>query len=101
MIVFTNMDVVGPYLPHCFSHDDPRPAARQVHTAYKHGGGWQPFTGFKLIKKLDRYRLVYPGDPDMMELSRATLRDETIVFFQMSWLAIIQPDETYEVARVN
>ena len=108
MIKFTNMEVVGPYLPHFFNEDDPRPAKEQVHTAYSHGGGWNPFNGFKLHRfgevpgeVREHYGLKYPGDPIMRELSRAKLRDELLVFFECSWLAIIQPDSSWEVARLD
>lgn len=52
-------DVVG-YLPQFMDENDPRPAKEQIHDAYTHGGGWNPFKGFKL--RADD-SIKYPGDP--------------------------------------
>lgn len=89
-------------LPMFFNEADPRSAKEQCHERYAHGGGWNQFNGFKLHKtEIGRYHLQYPEDPPMREIARAKLRDETIVLFDNSWVAIIQPDEGYEVARID
>lgn len=88
-------------LPQFLSVRDTRSAREQLHTAYAHGGGFQPFSGFLLEKDGPRYALAYPGDPPMREVARAQLRDELIVLFQGAWVAVIQPDETFEVARMD
>lgn len=85
-------------IPLWLSSDDPRPAKEQIDTAYRHGGGWDPFPGFRL---LDDNSLKYPGDPPTMPLAQTKLRDELIVFYDFSWLAIIQPDRSFEVCRVD
>lgn len=101
MLRFTNMEVVG-FLPQFLDERDPRPAIEQIDTAYQHGGGWNDFKGFELVGGGDKpYSLKYPGDPLTHELSRATLRDETLVFFTFSWLAVIQTDGSYRVARLD
>lgn len=101
-IEFTNMEVVG-YIPTFLDENDPRPAKEQIHTAYSHGGGWNPFEGFKLKKDpiTGRNFLSYPDDPPTWELSRATLRDETLIFFEHAWLVILQKDGSWEVARLD
>lgn len=84
------------------SPTDPRPAAEQLHTSYAHGGGWQPFKGFKLGHDDDgAFHLQYPDDPPMREIARATLREETVVLFEGSWVAVIQNDFQFEVSRVD
>lgn len=101
MLRFTNMEVVG-FIPHFLDGSDSRSAIEQIDTAYQHGGGWSDFKGFQLAGGGDDpYFLTYPGDPAMRELSRATMRDEVLVFFQCSWLAVIQPDGSYRVARLD
>lgn len=101
MIPFTNQHLAG-YLPQFFDERDPRPAREQAHTAYAHGGGWSAFKGFTLNGgRESTFSLSYPGDPPMRELSRAQLRDELIVLFQSDWVAIIQPDNSYEIARMD
>lgn len=102
MLRFTNMEVVG-FIPQFLSERDPRPAKEQIHENYAHGGGWNSFDGFELVnfEKLGNYALRYPGDPLIKELSRAKLRDELLVFFECQWLAIIQPDGSWEVCRLD
>jgi hypothetical protein len=46
-------------------------------------------------------KLKYPGDPIMQPLAETKLRDETIRYYEYSWLSITQPDGTYEVARLD
>ena len=101
MIYFANDHFAG-LLPGFLSADDPRPAVEQLDENYAHGGGgWVPFKGFKLVTRLNKYGLEYEDDPVMAELSRGVLRDETIVLFNGSWVAVIQKDGSYEVARMD
>jgi hypothetical protein len=90
-------DMLG-YIPSFLSEDNPRPAREQINTAYAHGGGFQPFIGFKMLPDGS---LKYPDDPPTLLLAETTLRHETIRFYQHSWLAIIQPDGTFEITRVD
>jgi hypothetical protein len=85
------------FLPDFLSPGDPRPAAEQFDANY-HFGGWTPFKGFKL---LEDNSLKYPGDPKMPPLAKAQLRDELILFYESAWVAIIQPDSSFEVARLD
>lgn len=85
-------------IPQWLDEDDPRSAAEQIDSHYKHGGGWWPFEGFKL---LDNNVLRYPDDPDLHPLAETRLRDELIVFYSSDWVAIIQPDRSFEVARLD
>lgn len=97
MLNFNPRGPAGPFLPFFFSEEDPRPAREQFHSAYAHGGGFHPFEGFELVND----QLLYPGDPPLQCLSKAKLRDETIMLFQFSWLCIVQPDGSYVVARAD
>ena len=90
-------------LPLFLSDNDPRPAQEQLHANYLHGGGFQPFSGFTLVlpeKKGEAY-LSYPGDPPMRELGRVKLRDELIIMFEYSWVAVVQPSGEYVIARMD
>ena len=87
------------FLPGFLDADDPRPAREQIDASYQHGGGWQPFEGFKFDP--GRLTLKYPGDPAFKAIAMTTLRDETLYFFDHDWLLILQPDGVWEVARVN
>jgi hypothetical protein len=89
------------FLPGFLSEHDPRPAREQYDTAYRHGGGWSPnnvvFTmgaNRELISK-------YPEDPPLPPLAETTLRSETIIYYDYSWVAIVQPDGSFEVSRMD
>jgi hypothetical protein len=85
-------------LPGMLDLDDPRPAKEQFDQNYAHGGGWDPFNGFELSV---RNWLSYPGDPPLQPLAQLQFRDELIVFYIHSWVAIIQPDRSFEVCRMD
>jgi hypothetical protein len=87
-------------IPMFLDADDQRSAREQLDAGYKFAGGWQPFNGFTLN---DDYTLSYPGDPPMQPLALAVLRNERIVLYECSWVAIIQPDRSrsFEVARLD
>lgn len=94
------------YIPEFLSVADPRPAQQQLHENYAHGGGWNDFQGFKLHGGGDEggdeeYSLEYPGDPAYHEVGRAKLRAETVVVFQHAWVAVIQPDGSHRIARMD
>jgi|SRR5215475_783395 len=77
--------------------DDPRPAAQQFQERYRFGG-WQPFRGFTLT---ENNRLTYPEDPPRRPVASTKLRDELIILYPGDWVAIIQPDRSFEVCRMD
>lgn len=89
------LDMLG-YIPTFLHSDDPRPAREQIDSTYI--SGWQPFKGFTMRSDGN---LVYPGDPPMQLLAETRLRNELIRFYQGSWLAIIQLDGSFEIARLD
>jgi hypothetical protein len=105
MILFTitNRNRAGQLgiLPVFFDEADPRPAREQIHERYAHGGGWHKFSGFELKMDKRGWYLAYPEDPPMREIARGKLRDELILLFDHNWVAIVQKDDTFEVARVD
>jgi hypothetical protein len=86
------------YIPSFLSEDDPRPAREQINANYRHGGGWHACPRFTLASNGN---LVYPGDPPLKVLAATKLRDEEIRFYELAWLAIIQPDGSFEVSRID
>ena len=90
-------DMLG-FIPDFLDDRDPRPAREQIDANYQHGGGWDPFTGFNL---LPNGYIKYPDDPPLPPLMRTHLRDETITFYDCSWVMITQPDGTWEIARLD
>jgi hypothetical protein len=100
MLLFSNMERAG-FLPTFFSMHDPRSARDQLHESYIHGG-CVPFKGFTLKgNDTASFRLHYPGDPPMKPVSHALLHGELIVLFEYDWLAIIQPDGSHIICRVD
>lgn len=94
------------FIPSFLYLGDPRPAAEQFNERYAHGGGWFPFgkDDWALIQPnsvLNRYTLKYQGEEKYAALAFTQLRDETIVVFEYAWVAIVQPDGTFEVARMD
>lgn len=86
------------FIPKFLNENDPRPAREQFNENYAHGGGWSPFEGFTMLPNGD---LEYPGDPVYSLLAEAHLRDEKIRFYDYSWVAIVQPDGSFEISRMD
>lgn len=85
------------YLPSFLDEDDPRSAREQLNANYPFGG-WQPFKGFTMLADGN---LAYPGDPPTILLAETKLRDETVRFYQHAWVAVVQPDGSFEVCRMD
>lgn len=88
-------------IPSFISEADPRSAAEQFDANYKFGG-WKPMAGFTLHRDGSprNWTLTYPGDPVLPVLAYAHLRDEIILFFPYSWIAVVSADG-FEVARMD
>ena len=90
-------DICG-FIPTFLSLADPRPAREQLDAHYQHGGGWRPQEGFTMHGGMS---LHYPGDPAFRPLAMARFRDEKIVIYEHEYVAVIQPDGSFEVSRMN
>jgi hypothetical protein len=91
------LDHVG-ILPLWLDPEDPRSAKEQLDEHYRHGGGWQPFEGFKLMKDSS---IKYPGDPAHKPLAMMKLRDEVILVYPHSWVLILQKGGSFEICRMD
>lgn len=93
---------VGPdwlgYLPDFIVNDDPRPAREQFDERYIFGG-WRPQPGW--TRNPETGAMKYPGDPAMKPIAERRLRDELILLYASSYVAIVQPDGSFEMARVD
>lgn len=85
------------FIPEFMTDANPAPAREQINQTYI--SGWDSFPGFTMDPKT--HTLTYPGDPPMKPLARAWLHDELILFYDCAWVAIVQPDGTFEVARLD
>lgn len=86
------------FIPSFLSEDDPRPAQEQFNEKYGFAGGWDPFPGFTMLSDGS---LEYLGDPPLLPLAETKLRDEVIRYYNHSWVAVIQPDGSYEISRMD
>ena len=92
--------VVDPgFLPMMISRRDRRPLREQLDTGYQHGGGWQPMDGWTFDPTDGSMH--YPGDPPMPPLLAAPVRDETLIMYDHDFVAIIQRDGSFEIARMD
>lgn len=101
MIDWTHPERMGA-IPAFLWPDDPRPAREQFAERY-HFGGWHPMKGWSLanVETVGGAVARFPEDPPMRELSRGQLRDETVILFECSWVAVVQPDGTFEISRMD
>lgn len=90
------IDMLG-YVPDFLSDSDPRPAREQFDENYQFGG-WKPIVGFTLDEARD---LHYPGDPPLPPVAERKLRDERILMYPHALFVVIQPDGSFEVARLD
>jgi hypothetical protein len=94
-------DMLG-NLPDFLSVHDKRGAAEQFAANYPFGGWNTSLTDrFRFTATLGEERLVFPGDPAMKPLAWTTLRDERILLFPHSWVVVVAPDDSFEVARLD
>ena len=87
------------YYPHSpfLSESNPHSAREQLDAGYRQFGGWQPFHGFVMTAR----GLEYPRDAPQPLLAEARLRHELVRLYKGSWVAIVQPDGSYEIARMD
>jgi hypothetical protein len=76
---------------------DPRPAREQFQERYVYGG-WKNQSGFK---KSGVATLHYPGDPPLEPLALIPLRHEKIFIYPGAYVAIFQPDGSFEACRMD
>jgi len=86
-------------IPYMLNPDDPRSAKEQFDSEYANGGGWHPQPGFALQDNDD---LQYPDDPPLKPLAEIHWgRPERVLIYEFGYVAIIQPDGSFEVCRMD
>lgn len=83
-------------IPYMLDRHDPRSAIEQFDEKYL--GGWDRLDGFSLI---DGIALKYPEDPLMHPYARLAFHGDTVLVYPHSWVCVVRPDRTFEVARLN
>lgn len=82
------------------TEQSPRSAREQIKGLYPFGG-WQVFPDMEHVEHLGGNVLKYPGDPPMLPIARAKLRDEVICIYEAEFWAVFQPDGTFEMSRLD
>lgn len=96
-----NSDHVGLIPYNLAEFADPKADAKtQLHQSYPHGGGWFECPGFTL--RADN-SLKYPGDPPLLPRAMFKLgpNDETVYVYDSAFIAVVHPDRTFNVARMD
>jgi hypothetical protein len=97
-----NPEVFGK-IPEFLDPKDPRPACEQFHQRYAHGGGWHPMKGWQLLE--DNSIWYSTGDEEdespLVPLAQIKFRNESIFIYDHAWVAIIQPDRSFEISRMD
>lgn len=78
--------------------------AQHIDQSYAHGGGWRSFGADWSLDLRDGVpaSLTFPGDPAMPEVARfATKQRELFILFTNEFCAIVQPDGSFSVARMD
>lgn len=99
IVLDNNYDIINGvgFLPTFLDLDDPRPAREQFHENYAHGGGWRHMKGF--VRK--GVVLHYAGDPPFHPIAVMLFRDEQVFIYRHGFVAIVQPDESFTVSRMD
>lgn len=96
---YSAFDMVG-FTPEFLSTDDPDDAVTQLDKHYGHGGGWHDFSGFTFNDGAEP-TLTYPGDPPTLAVAWWKLRDERVILFDSAWVAVVQPDGSFRISRMD
>lgn len=95
-------DLLG-FIIYFLDTDDPRPAKEQINERYAHGGGWKFYPGkwTMTFDADDVPHFRYPGDPPVRARGRSELHSERLFIMDHGYFAIVQPDGTFEIARLD
>lgn len=91
-------DMLG-YIPSFVSDTDKRPLREQLDSAYRHGGGFRPMEGWTFTP--ETASITYPGDPALKPVAAASIGDETLFVYPHAWVAIVDKDGNFQIARMD
>jgi hypothetical protein len=87
------------YIPGWLREDDPRPVREQLDSAYAQHGGYWPQEGFTYHPISGA--MSYPGDPPFMPCCTIMIRDELVIVYRHGYVAIVQADKSFVIARMD
>jgi hypothetical protein len=87
-------------IPEFLSEYNERSAREQLDQAYRHGGGWRPMKGWNF--EPESKAIKYPGDPEMYPVAMMELHEKEMIYvYPHAWVVIVQPDGSFEIARMD
>ena len=89
-------DEIG-FLATWLDTDDPRCVADQIGDNYV--GGWHPWNGYHFNTRSGT--LTYKSDPPLYPIAATKIRDEMVLLYSCSRVLILQPDNSFEIARID
>lgn len=113
MVKFSGNEAIAGFIPHWLNEADEDDAVEQLHKNYGHGGGWHDTEGWTLligikqseakdhVKMNCMYWLDYPEDPLLPMRALGIMRKEMVIVFDHGYVAVVQPDMTFRVARMD
>ena len=95
---YATIEMAG-FIPAWLSESS-KPIRDQLNDGYI-WGGFRHFSGFSIDPSTDE--LLYPGDPPTIPLIEWQFdsHPQRVILYQHSWVAIIEPDGTFEVCRMD
>ena len=91
------MDALG-YIPGWFRGMNPIMSGARDIIRDNYISGWEHFKGFK---KDEQHVLTYPEDPPLRPLAKMQWGDELVLYYQSSWVCVVQKDGSWEVSRID
>lgn len=85
-------------IPYFLNENAGGSAVEQLNRNYAHGGGFDPFPGFTLGANNS---LTYPGDPPMQPLAKIDFGAEQVFVYDYGWVAVVQPNRSFQVSRMD
>lgn len=91
-------DYYSGFIPYMLSEHSDKTTVEQLDAGYAHGGGWHEFNGFAMRVNGN---MSYKGDPDTILYAEGKYRDDIIRVYEHAWVAVVHPDGSFNVARMD
>lgn len=93
-------------IPAMLSVNDPREAVEQLDEGYAHGGGWRDWRDdnpweLDLRSELLESVLRYDGDEWLKCVAETRLRDERVLVFELSLVAVVSGSGEWRLCRMD
>ena len=89
-------------IPLFLNRMDVRPAAEQLNDGYMQAAGCGYNRGYvPKFERVGKHGLKYPGDPALQPWAIASINNETVCYYESSWVAVFQQDGSFIVDRMD